>query len=1046
HVVTSSTARPFEPGVEVAWIDVDTDRGGAAETRLNEGVSPDNLAYIIYTSGSTGEPNGVMIEHRSLVNSIESDIRLFETGPGSGFPHLTSFNFDAAISHLLLMLCAGGTTHLINRDAELLGERLIARIEEEKITHAIMPVAMLAALPEAELPSLHTLGAGADVVSPEIVARWGKNRRFFNVYGPTEVTITATVARCVADGRPPPIGHPIANLRAYVVDRRGCLAPLGIPGELYLGGVGVARGYLNRPELSQRLFIDNPFGEGRVYRTGDRVRWRVCDTGSPSLEFLGRVDQQVKIRGHRIEVSEVEHALRALPQVHEAVVKTQLGPSGKRLIAYVSERHCEAFRQQEADRIAHWESLHSESLAEAEGDDLLLDLRGWKSSFTGAAIALEDMQAWVDSTVSRILELKPRAVVEIGCGTGMLLSRIAPSVVRYHGCDLSQHAVGHVDRLRATLPELANVSTSHVPAHRALSGTQQFDTVVLNSVVQYFPSKRYLDQVLTSCIERIDDGGAIFVGDVRNFALHRLFHCAVASARSDSELSREELSARTERSLIDENELVLHPAFFHQLANREPRVSSVEIWPKRGAYRNELSSYRYDVVLRIGGHPPKATTVPWLDWCDSGGTLDRVRETITHAQKQATNVELAYCNIPNARLLDELALEAWAFRREHKESRTDLKAASIDPEQVFALAEELGVYAQLSWARGGAAFDLWIGALGSEPVCMPGPERYPNELANDPLLGARHKQLRHELRAQLKQRLPAHLIPATFIVMATFPLTINGKVNREALPEPLILFETDNEGEKREPANPTEVALAEIWCQVLSLARVGANDNFFELGGDSILSIQVVSQARARGIGLRASQIFEGPTIAETAAVAELQPETWQGSQEVQGPVLLTPIQQWFFDLDRPDPCHFNQALLLEVDRGLDETIVQQALEALVVHHDALRHRFARGGSGWAQHCLGVAEVAGQVVPVEVIDLASFDKNAQSAALFEHTTRIQRSLDLANGPLLRAALFRCDGATDRLFWVIHHLVVDAISWRLLLEDFETAYVSLKQGR
>ncbi|MGB1017262.1 MAG: phosphopantetheine-binding protein, partial [Nannocystaceae bacterium] len=347
----------------------------------------------------------------------------------------------------------------------------------------------------------------------------------------------------------------------------------------------------------------------------------------------------------------------------------------------------------------------------------------------------------------------------------------------------------------------------------------------------------------------------------------------------------------------------------------------MEIWPKRGAYRNELSSYRYDVVLRIGGRPPRTTSAPWLDWREAGGSLDRLREAIIHAQRQGTNIELAYCKIPNARLLDELALEAWTFGRETNETSTALKAAAVDPEQVFALAEELGVHVQLSWARGraDAAFDLWVGTLGSGPVCMPGPENQPNELANDPLLGARHKQLRHDLRAQLKERLPAHLIPATFMVMSTFPLTINGKVNREALPEPGIVPEMDTKGENRDPGNPTEVALAEIWCQVLSLDRVGANDNFFELGGDSILSIQVVSQARARGIGLRASQIFEGPTIAEIAAVAKLQPEAWQESQEVQGPVLLTPIQQWFFDLGRPEPDHFNQALLLEVVPGLDE-------------------------------------------------------------------------------------------------------------------------------
>ena len=290
-VISEAAVRPLAGGISLTRIELDglhlTPQGErqGQEKRLAVPQNPSDLAYVVYTSGSTGTPNGVQVEHRSLVNSIESDIRLFETGPGCSFPHLTSFNFDAALSHLLMMLCAGGTTHLLPRGADMLGEVLVERLRAERITHAVMPTAMLYALPEVRLPDLRVVGAGGDVVTPELVERWGQNRRFFNVYGPTEVTITATVARCVADGRPTPIGRPIANLRAYVLDRDGQLTPAGVPGELHLGGVGVARGYLRRPELNAAKFIANPFGPGRLYRTGDRVRWRM---GGAELPQIGR--------------------------------------------------------------------------------------------------------------------------------------------------------------------------------------------------------------------------------------------------------------------------------------------------------------------------------------------------------------------------------------------------------------------------------------------------------------------------------------------------------------------------------------------------------------------------------------------------------------------------------------------------------------------------------------------------------------------------------------------------------------------------------------
>lgn len=1050
-VISETAVRPLAGGESLPRIALDglheipqTRTGGRDYgQRLAVALDPGNLAYVVYTSGSTGTPNGVLVEHRSLVNSIESDIRLLETGPGCSFPHLTSFNFDAALSHLLMMLCAGGTTHLLPRGADVLGDALMERLRTECITHAVMPTAMLYALPEVRLPNLRVVGAGGDVVTPELVERWGRDRRFFNVYGPTEVTITATVGHCVTDGRPTPIGRPIDNLRAYVLDRAGQLTPAGVPGELHLGGVGVARGYLRRPELNAAKFIANPFGPGRLYRTGDRVRWRMDGAELPQLEFLGRIDQQVKIRGHRIELSEVEHVLRSLPRVRESVVTTDGGASGKRLLAYVSERIQDRDGELERERVAQWERLHGESLASAAGDDPTLDLRGWSSSFTGAPIPAEDMQAWVEATVDSILALQPREVLEIGCGTGILLSRIAPRVARYHGCDLSEHAVAHILRLKERFPDLAGVTAAHAPAHGAIENAGRYDTVVLNSVVQYFPSAAYLEDVLKGALAGLEGPGSLFIGDVRNHALFRMFHCAVAGARFGELPSRDDLRRRTEQAMANENELLVHPSFFLAFAAGSPRVTSVEIHVKPGSYRNELSLFRYDVVMGIDGSRPSAPAIPWLDWREAKGTLEGLREAILVARERGEEVALAYTDVPNARLHQAEALERWAYGEGAPEPESVALHPAVDPEALHRLAAELGVSVRLSWARGEASgdFDLWIGGSDAPAVRMPAPGEAVTETTNNPLQGASQKQLIAEIRDQLKARLPAHMVPSTITVLPALPLTINGKVDLGRLPPPAP--DSPAELEERAAQGPAEVALAEIWCELLGMERVGLADNFFELGGDSIIAVQVVARARGRGLTLRASQLFERQTLAELAAVAKVGTAPTQSAVELGGPVPLSPIQRWFFDHPRPRPEHFNQAVLLHVPADVNASALALALGAVVRQHPALRHRFQPGDDGWTQLCLPV-DAAGEGCPMVTVDLSALEAPRVRAALAEHGARLQASLDLVEGPVTRAALFRLpDGG--RLLWAVHHLVVDALSWRVLLEDLETAYGQASRG-
>ncbi len=299
-----------------------------------------------------------------------------------------------------------------------------------------------------------------------------------------------------------------------------------------------------------------------------------------------------------------------------------------------------------------------------------------------------------------------------------------------------------------------------------------------------------------------------------------------------------------------------------------------------------------------------------------------------------------------------------------------------------------------------------------------------------------------ELRNFLKERLPDYMVPAAFVQLETLPLTNSGKVNRRALPKPEY-DRSELMAEYVPPKTPEEKILAEIWSQVLGVKQVGIHDNFFELGGDSILSIQIIARANQAGLQLTPKQIFEHQTIAELATVAGKGPAIEAEQGIVTGELPLTPIQHWFFEQELPDPHHFNQSILLTVKEPMEAGILREVVRHLLIHHDALRLRFERTGPGWRQFNAGVDEA----IPFHYLDLSKITPDMRSIALEIAAEEFQASLNLAEGPLFRIVYFHL-GADEpgRLLIVIHHLAVDGVSWRILLEDLQTAYRQLREGR
>jgi amino acid adenylation domain-containing protein len=338
-------------GVPVLWVDGDRPTESASAANPSSRVTPDHLAYVIYTSGSTGQPKGVMITHRSLAHFVQAATTEYQMTAADRVLQFASISFDAAVEEIYPCLTAGGTLVLRTDEMISTAAQFLATCRDWQVTVLDFPTAYwhqlvteIAAKGLLIPDSVRLVLIGGERALPETVQLWqqhiGASPQLVNTYGPTEATVVATT--CWLDTRTPeaqrgdfPIGRPLGHTQAYIVDQTLQLVPIGVPGELLIGGAGLARGYWQRPELTAEKFIANPFSPGtddRLYRTGDRVRYRQ----DGSLEFLGRIDDQVKVRGFRIELGEIEALLSQHPEVTAAaVIADDTLPGDTRLVAYV---------------------------------------------------------------------------------------------------------------------------------------------------------------------------------------------------------------------------------------------------------------------------------------------------------------------------------------------------------------------------------------------------------------------------------------------------------------------------------------------------------------------------------------------------------------------------------------------------------------------------------------------------------------------------------------------------------------------------------------
>ncbi len=846
---------------------------------------PQQPAYLIYTSGSTGNPKGVPLSHRALANLIHWQLRqpgFFEPARTVQF---TPLGFDVHFQEFFSTWACGGTLFFIADDTRRDPVKLLAFINKHAIERLFLPFVALQQLLEiavnyGPIPrSLkHIVTAGEQLQINHTIAEFFRllpQCRLHNHYGPSEShVVTAYTLPTNVDDWPtlPPIGQPISNTRILLLDSKLQPVANGTSGELCISGDCLANGYWQREALTTERFVSHPQAlGGTLYRSGDLAR--MDEHGE--LHYLGRLDDQVKIRGHRVETGEVESHLRRHPEVRDcAVVASDDSGSDRKLLAYLvldakPGLHTGSLQR---DQLVQWQDVWDGTYQQAmpEGDPRF-DTSGWNSSYTGRPLPEDQMRAWVDGTVARILECKPSRVLEIGAGTGLILFGVAPHCDYYHATDYSPVSVEQLQTQLVAADDLSGRTRATVLAADQLEQLrgQQYDTIVINSVTQHFVSVDYLVTVIKQAVELLCDGGNIFIGDVTNRNTRRLFFTTLECFKASTDENPASLRARVELRLGEEQELVIDPMLFYRIATEVEGIRGASVRLKPGRYDNELSQYRYDVVLEVGksqaSHPPQR----WIPWQPSLDIPDLMR------QLQANPEGIGLRAVPNARLQYATALSNClaageqksiaALQQEAKDVATH--STALHPDDFFDLQQQYLLRVQVLVSADPTCFDVLIAAGGDGHYLRPEldpaiPLRY---LASQPLNSSAMASIIQQLRSELAQSLPDYMHPAKYLLLQILPLTPSGKLDRRALPTPSTRRPT-LEQEFVAPGTELESALAAIWTELLELDEVGINDNFFELGGNSILSLRLGLEIRRRlGREVPVVILFQYPTVASLA-------------------------------------------------------------------------------------------------------------------------------------------------------------------------------------
>ncbi|CPO53543.1 non-ribosomal peptide synthetase [Burkholderia pseudomallei] len=980
-----------------ALIDLESDAGAWRHERDDDpppsGLTPRHLAYVIYTSGSTGQPKGVMVEHRSVCNLVAWHAGAFDVGTGCRSASVAGVAFDATTWEVWAALCNGGCLSLAPGDAASDPQALLRwwRAQELDVGFLVTPLAELAYATGQSNAGMRTLLIGGDRLS-----RWPDSmppgQMLVNNYGPTEATVVATSGRLQPGEATPPIGRPIANTRVYVLDAWLRPAPIGVAGELYIGGVQVARGYLNRPELTRERFIDDPFvAGGRLYKTGDLARWRT----DGRLEYLGRNDFQVKIRGFRIELGEIEAQLAKVADVREVVVlardsaaevhdsatehatpnapspspETTTATAAATATATAIEKRLVAYYTGDADVVA-LRAQAAQHLPSYMVPSAYVRLDAWPLTPNGK-LDRRALPAPADDAYARAEYEAPQGAKEEALAAIWRELLHVERVSRHDNFfELGGHsllAVQLVSRLRQALSvEVALGTVFDAPVLSALAERLEAENTAVLPPIPLTPR---------------DGRIALSLAQQRLWFLTQLegvseaYHMSGA-VRLDGPLNREVLQRALNRIVMR------HEALRTCFAREEGEPIQVI-------------------------QPHADLTVSYHDLREAEQSEQRAKDL---SQAHASAPFDLSRDLPVRVLLLQLADEAHVVQ-------VVMHHIASDGWSVGVFLQELS-----------ALYGSFIAEQG-DPLA-PLPLQYADYAADADVVA---------LRAQAAQHLPSYMVPSAYVRLDAWPLTPNGKLDRRALPAPAD--DAYARAEYEAPQGAKEEALAAIWRELLHVERVSRHDNFFELGGHSLLAVQLVSRLRqALSVEVALSTVFDAPVLSALAERLEA------GNTEVLPPIPLAPrdgrialslAQQrlWFLTQLEGVSEAYHMSGAVRLDGPLNREVLQRALNRIVMRHEALRTCFVREEGEPIQVIQPHADLT-----VSYHDLREAEQSEQRAKDLSQA-HASAPFDLSRDLPVRVLLLQLEDEAHVVQVVMHHIASDGWSVGVFLQELSALYGS-----
>jgi amino acid adenylation domain-containing protein len=847
-----------------------------------------DVAYIIFTSGSTGRPKGISVTHHNVARLITTSLELFQFSCEDVWTLFHSLAFDFSVWEIWAPLLTGAKIVILpfmmtRNPAELYQTLLKERVTVFNQTPSAF-YQFLQYYEDAVASFQHCLRYiifGGEALNLGRLKSWTHREGYsspelINMYGITEITVHATFKK-IQEPKGKEfhcnIGSPLPDLNMYICDSKQRLLPQGAVGEIYITGDGVAKGYVKNPSGDQLRFLSGLSGitENRVYRTGDLGR----ELPNKEFQYLGRIDQQIKFHGYRIELEHIRCLLNRSVYVKDSYVAVEQQSGGQQqLVAYVvPNRKALSQALLREERLEQWRNVFNAVYSEPS-QIMAVDFNylGWNDSYAATQIQKDHMQEWLQSTLDDVIALKPKNVLELGCGMGMLLFNITPHVNSYTALDLSERSIEYIKSHLSFLGKDAEKVTLFNQEANCFDHLVKgkYDVIILNSVIQFFPTSDYLSEVITRAFEYLSEDGYLYIGDVRSFSDRQLFYSEVAAKKVPDGDQAEDLYLLLERAETEEKELLFSPQFFTELSSKLPRFSQLRMSYRRGSFLNEMTKYRYNVLFRADKKISKDTSSEnIIDW-RAGMTYQDIEKYLEDVSPSS----VIFKKIPNARLtLDRKLYNARISRKLLEPEKQGIGTMDwcegLLPEGIIESAKKYNYIVNLSPVLSGTLSyldcylrkdDLFSGEMAVMPFAVQDlcfSAEVSNHVSGPEVL----RSLLYFLKPFLFECLPEYMVPGHYVVLNTLPMTVNGKLDQKML-ACLRSFSSVASYAHVKPRNSLEELLVSMLEELVGRQGISLHAKFFDIGGNSIIAMQWVARMRAiLGLDFPLAKLFTNPTI-----------------------------------------------------------------------------------------------------------------------------------------------------------------------------------------